>query len=108
METKIENKTEQPLLARTVLEATINFDAATPSRADVRKKIAEAAKADESLVQVDIIKTEFGQRMAKVTAHVYRNKADVEKYASVRVKNRHLSKEEKEKLKAASKTEGGQ
>ena len=109
MEIKMESKTEQPLLARTVLEGRISFEATTPSREEIRKKLSEAIKADESLVQVTMVKTDYGQKAATITAHLYKTKEDVSKYTSVRVRNRHLSKEEKEKLKAArsKKPEGG-
>ncbi len=110
MELKIENKTEQPLLSRSVLKGRISFDATTPSRAEIKKKLSEAIKADESLVQITMIRTDFGQKGADVTAHVYKKKEELEKYTSRRVKVRHLSKEELAKLKASKQkqpAEGG-
>ncbi len=103
MEIKISQKTEQPLLSRTELLGTISFEAVTPSRLEVRKKLSEAIKADESLIMVTCIKTSFGEKSAGVTAHIYRTKEDAAKYESKPVKNRHLSKEEKAKLKEAKK-----
>ncbi len=103
MELKISQKTEQPLLSRTELLGTISFEAVTPSRLEVRKKLSEAIKADESLVMVTNIKTSFGEKSAKVTAHVYKKKEDAAKFEPKAVRNRHLSKEEKAKLKEAKK-----
>ncbi len=103
LEIKISQKTEQPLLSRTVLLGTISFEAATPSRLEIRKKLSEAVKAEESLVMVTCIDTSFGEKSAKVTAHVYKTKEDAAKFESKAVSNRHLSKEEKAKLKEAKK-----
>ncbi len=109
MEMKISQKTEKPLLSRTEMQGTISFEASTPSRLEVRKKISEALKVDESLVMVKEIATSFGEKSAKVTAHVYKTKEDAAKFEPKTVKNRHLSKEEKAKLKEAKKpqAEGG-
>lgn len=101
MEMKISNKAERPLLARTVVTGLISFDAATPSRLEIRKKISEAMKVDEGLVTVTNINTSFGSKSAKITAHIYSKKEDLDNYESKTVKNRHLSKEDKAKLKHA-------
>lgn len=103
MEMKISQKTEQPLLSRTELHGVISFESATPSRLEVRKKLSEAMKADESLIMVTDIATSFGEKSAKVTAHVYKTKEDAAKFEPKTIMNRHLSKEEKAKLKEARK-----
>ena len=82
MDVKISEKNEQPLMSRTELRGTISFEAQTPSRAEVRKKIAESVKADESLVMLTRIRTAYGQKSAGVTAHVYKTKEDAKKFAS--------------------------
>jgi len=105
MEIKISNKTEQPLLSRTVLTGIISFDAATPSRFDVRKKLSEALKSDESLIAITKIATDFGSRSADVTVHVYKSKEDLSKFEPKTIMNRHLTKEEKEKAKEGKKEE---
>jgi len=92
----ISSKTEQPLLSRTELSSVISFDAATPSRADVRKKLAEALNSQESLIAVTTIATDFGSKSARVTAHVYNSKEDMTRFESKAVLNRHLAKEKAE------------
>ena len=102
MELKISSKKEQPLLSRTELLAKIAFDSATPDRSEVRKKIAEAVKADEQCVAVTGIKNEFGSKSASVTVHVYKSKEDMEKYESRVVKQRHLPKKTAEAASGAA------
>ena len=99
MELKISDKTEHSLLARTELNGLIAFDTTTPSRFDVRKKIAEALKSEASLITVTSISTTFGSKSAKIKAHVYKSKEDMNKFASKTVLDRHLTKEEKDKAK---------
>ena len=96
LEMKISDKTEQPLLSRTELTGVISFDSATPSRTEVTKKIAESLKADLALVTVSSIDTDFGQKSAKVTAHLYKTKEDLDKYVSKTVKQRYAPKKSKD------------
>lgn len=103
MEIKIETKSEKPLLSRVELQGRISFEAVTPSRAEVRKKLSEALKVDEQLVAVTCIDTDFGQKAALVSANVYKSKDAFDKYESSVTKRRHLSKEEKAKLKEDAK-----
>ncbi len=81
----------------------IGFESFTPSRAEVRKKLSESLKADESLVMVTKIATSFGEKSAKISAHIYKTKEDAAKFETKTIRNRHLSKEEKAKLKEAKK-----
>ena len=105
---KISQKTEKPLLSRTEISGMLGFESSTPSRLEVRKKLSEALKADESLVMVTAIKTSFGEKSAEITANVYKTKEDAAKFETKTIKNRHLSKEERAKLKEANKpAEGG-
>lgn len=85
------------------MQGVISFESSTPSRLEVRKKLSEALKADESLIMVKEIATSFGEKSAKVTAHVYKTKEDAAKFEPKPIMNRHLSKEDKVKLKEARK-----
>ncbi|ENO11846.1 ribosomal protein S24E [Thermoplasmatales archaeon SCGC AB-539-C06] len=76
---KIIEKKENPLLARTKILAEISFEKATPSNDEVKKQIASEVKADENLVVVKNIYTQYGSTSAKVTAFVYNSKEDLEK-----------------------------
>ncbi|MBI2664481.1 hypothetical protein HYX10_04020 [Candidatus Woesearchaeota archaeon] len=95
LEIKISDKVEEPLLSRSAFRGLISFDAATPSRAEVRKKVAEALNADFSVVSITAISTRFGSKSAAIAAHVYKTKEDLEKFELKAVINRHKGKDEK-------------
>ena len=78
MEIEIKKQRETPLLSRTRVTLTLNYDAATPNRLEIRKAVAHKVKAKEELVVIKHIYTRFGQKMAKVIAHVYNDKKDME------------------------------
>ena len=88
MEIKNLEQKEQPLFSRTELRGTASFEAATPSRQEIRKKISQSLKTDESLVLVKEISNLYGQKVANITAHVYKTKEDAEKFASSVTKKR--------------------
>lgn len=79
MELKIIDKKEQPLLSRTEIVAEAVFDAATPSKQDIKSKIASLVKSNENLVVVRHIYTEFGAKKAKILAYSYINDAELKK-----------------------------
>jgi len=79
MSIKIIEKKENPLLSRIKVLAEITFQKATPSNDSVKKQIASEVKADENLVVVKNIYTQYGSTSAKVTALVYNSKEDLEK-----------------------------
>ena len=101
MELKILEDNQKPLLSRRELMFEASFDAKTHSRQDFRKSIAENLKANEELVIIKNIDTEFGYRMAKVLVHVYKNKADIEAVEPKYVMKRHEPKEEKKEAAPA-------
>jgi len=76
---KIIEKKENPLLSRTEVSAEAVFEKATPSKADIKKQIASELKADENLVVVKNIYTDYGSPSAKITAFVYNSKEAMEK-----------------------------
>lgn len=80
MNVTIDKQKESLMLGRKDIVATINFEGATPSNADVRRRMAAALKADESLVKIKNIYTKFGATSAKVNACVYESKQDAERY----------------------------
>ena len=77
MEIKLKSQVENPLLSRKELSASILFEGATPSNAEVKAAIAKEAKADESLVATKKISTAVGSKTAAVYAYHYMNKEDM-------------------------------
>ena len=94
---KIAEKKEQPLLKRTVVKGFVGFEASTPSRAELRKRVSDALKVDENKVAVCIIKTKFGEKRADFEAHIYASPEALDKSESVVVLRRHGLRAKKEK-----------
>ena len=67
----VTNKKEEPLLSRTILNATLEFEKATPSYQEVSTLLATHLKTDEKLIAIRHIYTLFGSKRAEVIAYVY-------------------------------------
>lgn len=102
MEIEIQKQRETPLLARKRVTAIAHYEGTTPSRIQIRKEIASKVKSDEDLVIIRHIYTKFGSRDAKIIAHVYNDKAMVEKLEGKKLIDKHSGKKaEKKEEKAA-------
>ncbi len=92
----ITSKKEEPLLSRTKIEGTLEFEKATPSYQEVTSVIASQIKKDEKLVVIKHIYNHFGSKKADVIAYVY---ADEEKKQfvepKIKVKKDKTAKEAK-------------
>ncbi|MBI2557800.1 hypothetical protein HYW20_00615 [Candidatus Woesearchaeota archaeon] len=75
MQLTITNKKQEPLLSRTMLKATLEFEKSTPSYKEVVASLASDLKADEKLIAIRHIYTSFGNKKAEVTAYVYNDEA---------------------------------
>lgn len=73
MDITINNQTENKLLQRTEVTATMLFEGTTPSRKDVQQAIAAQTKAKEPLVIITKINTAFGNSKAIVNANIYQD-----------------------------------
>ena len=71
----VTNKNEEPLLARTMVKATIEFEKATPSYLEVTSLLASNLKTDEKLIAIRHIYNSFGDKKAEVIAYVYSDEA---------------------------------
>lgn len=103
MELKSVNKQEEPLFERKKIDAVLSFEKATPSYADIAKKIAEHLKTNENAVAIRKIKTFFGARSAKVTAYAYDNDASRNKIEPKQKSKAEGKKKEKVAKEAAKK-----
>ncbi|MBW2966173.1 hypothetical protein KY342_03650 [Candidatus Woesearchaeota archaeon] len=79
MQLEILDKKEEELLSRTAIKAHITFDKATPSNQEIKKQIASESKADETLVVVKNVYTEYGRSEADVNAYIYKSKEELQK-----------------------------
>lgn len=94
MEIEIKKQRETPLLSRTRVTLTLDYDAATPNRLEIRKAVAHKLKAKEELVVIKHIYTRFGQKKAKVIAHVYNDKKEMESIERPFLLKKHNPKKE--------------
>ena len=98
----ISEKVEQPLLSRTVLKGVVSYDSAPPSFVELRKHLAQAMKADESLVVVQSAEPVFGMRKSNIEAHLYKTKAGVESFASKVILIRNAQRVKKAAVQTSS------
>jgi len=101
MELAIKEKNENPLLGRTEFACKVAFDAAPPSRKQLREAICAATGIPPELLVIVSIKGAFGSKEANVIAHGYKSKealAVERKYLLIRD---GLAEKEKKPAKAA-------
>jgi len=73
MDLKILSKKEEPLLSRTIVEAEVSFDKATPSKPEIKNALAKSLGKDEKLIVARGIYSGYGVRKAKNVSYVYEN-----------------------------------
>lgn len=111
MELKIINEVERPLMGRKELMLSMNFTGSTPKNIDVKKAVANAAKAKEELVVVKKIMQKFGFENAEVIAYVYHDAEslkrfnDMQKKKVLKAQREEALKKHKEAKAAAQKKE---
>jgi small subunit ribosomal protein S24e len=109
MEIYVESERYNPLLRRKEVHFTVTFEGATPSRKDVRNKIAGLMNADVERVVVSYIKTEFGKTEARCYAKIYDSVEDLKAIEEEHIIQRNIKveAEESEAEKAAEEAEEG-
>ena len=96
LQVDIIEKKEEPLLSRTMVRASIDFEKSTPSYAETASLLASGLKADEKLISIRHIYTYFGNKKAQIIAYLY---SDESKKQAVEPK----IKEKKDKKAAKAK-----
>jgi len=100
---EIIEKKEHPLLSRTEIIAKDSYTGATPSRGSIKDRLANTLKANKELLVIKHIYPEFGFGTAKIIAHLYSNKKDMERIEPEYAFKKGLPKEKKEEKKAEDK-----
>ncbi len=113
MELEITGKKENKALQRQEVEIGIKNAKITPSRKELRPKIAALAGAKEELVVIEHIDHSFGTREGKIKACIYENEEVLKKIEPVHFIERDLGKkkkkaEEKKPAKAEEKKAEGE
>ena len=71
MQIDIAEKKEEPLLSRTMVRANMDFEKSTPSYTETAALLASSLKADEKLIAIRHIYTQFGSKKARIIAYLY-------------------------------------
>ncbi|MFH1752373.1 MAG: 30S ribosomal protein S24e [archaeon] len=102
MNLEIINKEKNDLLGRAEIKFEVKADK-TPSRKELKKKIAALTNSKEELIIVDKIKQEFGFHKTTGLAKIYVNRIELEKTEPKYLLNRNEGKKEekKEEVKTA-------
>jgi len=89
MEITVKSQEKKPLLKRTEVLARVAYQGATPSRKDLRGSLAKSLKADEKLVVIREILTNYGDQVANVKVFVYEDEASLKLLESAAIMKRH-------------------
>ena len=92
-------KKEYPLLSRTEIIAEESYTGATPSRETIKKILADKLNARNELIVIKHIYPEFGFGNARIIAHLYSNKKDMERIEPEYAFNKGILREKKEEKK---------
>lgn len=103
MNIEISKERETPLLSRKRITASLTFDGPTPSRKDIREKVAKKMDAPVELTIIKHVYPKYGDGDAKVIAHVYSKDEDKKKFESEYLLKKHAAEAPKEEPKAEEK-----
>ncbi len=96
MEVYVEMDRQNPLLKRREVYCRLSFEGKTPSRSEVRAKIAGLMNAEPERIVVDYIKTEFGKTEAKCYVKIYDTVEDLQKIEEDHIIERNKIVEQQE------------
>jgi small subunit ribosomal protein S24e len=94
MEIVVEKEKKNPLLKRKEIYFRLRYEKATPSRRDVRKKLAGLFGANPDTVVIEYIKPEFGKGEAVCYARVYENVESLKSIEEDHILKRNFGAEE--------------
>ena len=97
MELEITEKKEEPLLSRIKIKAEIDFDNVTPSKEELKSRIASSLNASENLIVVKNIYTKFGEKKANALAYCYKSEEDIKKIEPKPKKKKEVKKKAEKK-----------
>lgn len=109
MELKIVKEEENKVLERKEINFKIDGAKATPSRKEIKKRLAALKNSKEELVSIDSIKQAYGEHKAQGKAFIYKNLERLNKieptYLKHRGQKKKHTKEKEEKSKEKKKKE---
>lgn len=102
---KIQNKEEQPLLGRTLIIATMNYEGKTPARKKVREEVAKAAGVKLEELIIRRITTTFGGGEIAIEAAIYKKAEDAKAIEHKSLIKKHEIKKEEPATEETEKAE---
>jgi len=93
LEIYVELDRRNPLLKRREVYCRLSYEGKTPSRAEVRAKVASLMNAEVDRVVVDYIKPEFGKTEAKCYVKIYDSVDDLRKIEEEHIVKRNVGGE---------------
>ncbi|PIN80238.1 hypothetical protein COV16_01205 [Candidatus Woesearchaeota archaeon CG10_big_fil_rev_8_21_14_0_10_34_8] len=95
MDVEVVKQKKLPLLNRERVTGFVHFDSATPSRLDIKKAVAKKINAKEDFTVIRHVYQRFGERKAKIIAHIYEDASMMKKLEPENLMKKHTKKEEK-------------
>ncbi|NQU79272.1 hypothetical protein HQ545_05910 [Candidatus Woesearchaeota archaeon] len=95
MDLQILKERDTPLLSRKRYTFEMVFSGATPSRLVIRDEIAKKVKSEPVLTIIKHVYNKYGSEKAKVIAHVYSKKEDMERLEDKVLVDKHKKPEPK-------------
>jgi len=96
MDIEILKERDMPLLSRKRYTLQATFKGPTPTRAEILAAVSKKVKSEPGLTVVKHIYNKFGIEKAKVIAHAYTKKEDMEKYENKVLLEKHMEKKKEE------------
>ena len=96
---KINETEENPLIERKEIKAVVSFSGATPSRVEMRQKIAEKIGANPDTMTIAKTRAGYGKTEVECYVHVYKSADEMKKNEPEYLIKRFEKKEEKQNEK---------
>jgi len=93
MKLEVKETNEVPLLSRTRVTLSADFQGPTPAREALRKVISKQIGKEEKLIIIKHIYTKFGQPGAKIIANVYKNEDELKCFEEKVMIKKHVKEE---------------
>ncbi len=95
MDIKVLEEKKNPLLQRREVKFSVSHNLGTPSRDEIKAKIAAYLNSKPELVIIDHMKSEFGKRETKGYAKIYETEERMKSVETEHIVQRNAKKEPK-------------
>jgi len=95
MDIKVLEEKKNPLLQRREVKFSVSHNLGTPSREEIKAKIAAYLNSKPELVIIDHMRSEFGKRETRGYAKIYETEEHMKKTETEHIVQRNARKEPK-------------